>query len=247
MTVFTVFGGHGKVSLLFTKIASEAGHVVYSVVRDYTQNEDIEKVNGRTKVCSLEKASPLEIADLLKETRPDTVIFAAGSGGKGGVERTKAVDYEGAVKVFDAMKIAKIRRLIMLSAIDNRDMTQPPPTHYTAADIDLSQKIHKSIGAYYYYKFLADQELVRRSNDIDWTIVRPSGLTDEDSDGKIAIGKISINCMISRETVARAILLFAMDPQSNHLIADITDGEVPIHTAISGFIVKGESSYTYSV
>ncbi|EPX74351.1 uncharacterized protein SOCG_03561 [Schizosaccharomyces octosporus yFS286] len=247
MAVFAIFGGHGKVSLLLTKIASEAGHVVYNVVRDYVQNSDIEKVNGRTKVCSLERASPMQIAELLKGIKPDIIVFAAGSGGKGGIERTKAVDYEGSVKVFDAMRIARIRRLIMVSAIDNRDMNQPAPPHYKKEDIELSLKIHEALGTYYHYKYIADQELVRRSTDIDWTIVRPSGLTDEDSNGNISIGKVSINSMISRETVARAILLFAMDPQSKHLIADITDGDVPIHKAISGFIIKGESSYTYSV
>lgn len=234
-------------ALLFTKIATEAGHIVYNVVRDYVQNEDIEKVHGRTSVCSLEKATPNDIAQFLAEIHPDVVIFAAGAGGKGGPERTRAVDYEGAIKVYDAMRIAGIRRLIMISAIDNRDMSQPPPPYYTAADIELSEKIHQSIGTYYHYKYLADQELVRRSSDIDWTILRPSGMTDEKGSGKVALGKISINCMMSRENVARTVLLFALDNQSIHLVVDMTDGNVPIYKAIAGFVVKGESSYTYSV
>ena len=36
-----------------------------------------------------------EIIQLLDSEKPDGVVFSAGSGGKGGEDRTKAVDYEG--------------------------------------------------------------------------------------------------------------------------------------------------------
>lgn len=67
-----------------------------------------------------------------------TVYFAAGAGGKGGEERTKKVDYEGAVKVFDAIEGVKglKPRLILVSAIDVRDLEKVPP-HY------VSQLFHK--------------------------------------------------------------------------------------------------------
>ncbi|WBW74128.1 SOCG_01127-like, conserved protein [Schizosaccharomyces osmophilus] len=245
MTVFTVFGGHGKVALHFTKLARESKHVVYNVIRNASHKEDVEERDGRPKILSLEEASANEIAGLLKETQTDTVVFSAGAGGKGGPERTKAVDYEGAVKVYDAMKLAGLRRIIMVSAIDNRDMNQPPPIHYTTADRKMSEDLHKALPTYYHYKFLADQELIRRTEDIDWTILRPSILTDDPSSGMIALGNVSIKQSISRETVARAILGFASNAESQHLVIDMTEGDVPITTAILAFLGRRESSYDY--
>lgn len=68
----------------------------------------------------------------------DVVYFVAGAGGKGGEERTRKVDYEGAVKVFDAIELVKGEkmmmmkkpRLILLSAIDVRDPEGKVPAHY---------------------------------------------------------------------------------------------------------------------
>jgi hypothetical protein len=66
-----------------------------------------------------------------EETKADVVVFSAGAGGKGGEERTKAVDYEGAVKVFDAIEgvSGSKPRLILVSAIDIRDESKVPE-HY---------------------------------------------------------------------------------------------------------------------
>ena len=64
----------------------------------------------------------------------DVVVFSAGAGGKGGPERTKAVDYEGAVKVFDAIEGVEGAkpRLVLVSAIDVRDVNADPPPHYVS-------------------------------------------------------------------------------------------------------------------
>lgn len=69
----------------------------------------------------------------------DIVYFSAGAGGKGGPERTRKVDYEGALKVFDAIELvggAK-PRLILVSAIDIRDPNTIPP-HYVCLHAMLS-------------------------------------------------------------------------------------------------------------
>ena len=62
------------------------------------------------------------------------IAFSAGSGGKGGPERTRAVDYEGAVKVFDAIEGVEGPKplLVLVSAIDSRDISADPPPHYVS-------------------------------------------------------------------------------------------------------------------
>lgn len=65
----------------------------------------------------------------------DVVYFSAGAGGKGGEERTKKVDYEGALKIFDAIEGVEesVRpRLVLVSALDVRD-PETIPTHYVSS------------------------------------------------------------------------------------------------------------------
>lgn len=73
----------------------------------------------------------------------DVVYFCAGAGGKGGEERTRKVDYEGAVKVMDAIdgvlldEEGKGRpRLVLLSAIDVRN-PEKVPIHYVRPSLSV--------------------------------------------------------------------------------------------------------------
>lgn len=58
------------------------------------------------------------------------MVFAAGAGGKDGPERTRAVDYEGALKVYQACHDAKVPRIVIIGAVDVRDISKPPPEWY---------------------------------------------------------------------------------------------------------------------
>jgi hypothetical protein len=72
-------------------------HVVTSIIRDPQQSIAIESIGAKPSVLSLEEDSVAKFAELFEGQ--DVVYFCAGSGGKGGVERTRMVDYEGALKV----------------------------------------------------------------------------------------------------------------------------------------------------
>lgn len=62
------------------------------------------------------------------------VVFAAGAGGKGDKSRTRKVDYEGAVKVYDAMESANCKKLILVGAVDIRDRESDVPGWYNDED-----------------------------------------------------------------------------------------------------------------
>ena len=107
-------------------------HKVTSIIRTPEHVADIEAASAKPLLLSLEEAS---IADFSKAFEgADVVVWSAGAGGKGGAERTKAVDYEGAVKVFDAIEGVKGTkpRLILVSAVDVRDPDKIP-AHYVRA------------------------------------------------------------------------------------------------------------------
>lgn len=149
----------------------------------------------------MEDAPVSILTKLFTDTRAQLVYFAAGAGGKGGPERTKAVDYEGAVKVFDAVEAVpgnEKPRVILISAIDcrNPDKLDEYPSYYTEEDKERSKKAHQAIGNYYKWKFAADRDLVGRTA-FKWTILRPSSLTDEPGTGLVDIGKLHLSPSVS--------------------------------------------------
>jgi hypothetical protein len=73
-------------------------------------------------LLSLEDASVADFGNAFKGY--DVVYFSAGAGGKGGEECTKKVNYEGALKTYDAIEGIEgpvKPRLISLSPLDVGD------------------------------------------------------------------------------------------------------------------------------
>ena len=77
-------------------------------------------LKAHPEILSLETTTVPALTSLLTTISPDTILFSAGAGGKGDPSRTRAVDYEGALKVFDAMEAGNVKRLISVGAIDVR-------------------------------------------------------------------------------------------------------------------------------
>lgn len=136
-----VIGGHGRVAQLFTKVASESGHDVVSQIRNADHAKDLPTPGpGKVEplVESLEALDVSQLAQIFQKQAPNVILFSAGAGGKGGPERTFAVDRDGAIKVFDALEksgIAKnhrsFHRLLLVSAIDVRDVHKTKPDWYS--------------------------------------------------------------------------------------------------------------------
>ena len=131
-------------ALHFTRQAAAKGHRIFSMIRQPEHASDLPTGSSADSVqpviASLEHSSVSDIASLFTKYSPNVILFSAGAGGKGDIERTKAVDEHGAIKVFDAIEqsgIAKsddFRRFLLVSAIDVRDTTKPPPSWYQKAE-----------------------------------------------------------------------------------------------------------------
>jgi hypothetical protein len=137
----------------------------------------------------LEHASVSDLASVFDQSK--AVVFSAGAGGKGGQEKTKAIDLLGAIKVCDAIERVSAESrpaLYMVSALDTRDLSKPAPSHYTEQDIEQSRKAHEAIGFYYDCKLEADKNTVQRT-DFQWTILRPGHLLDDEGTGKVTLGR----------------------------------------------------------
>lgn len=134
-----VIGGHGRVALQFTRLASQAGHTIISQIRNPDHSSDLPSSGpGKVEplVKDLEALSSEEVSQLFKEYNPNVILFAAGAGGKGGAERTLNVDRDGALKVFDAVEQSEIAksssfsRFLLVSAVDVRDVKNTKPDWY---------------------------------------------------------------------------------------------------------------------
>ena len=119
-----------QVSLRLARLLSPS-HSVTSLIRNPDHQQDILDTSAKPLLLSLEDVS---VPDLSKAFAGyDVVYFSAGAGANGGEERTKKVDYEGAVKVFDAIEgTSGVKpRLILVSAVDIRD-PEKIPAHYAS-------------------------------------------------------------------------------------------------------------------
>ncbi|KAF9529924.1 NADH(P)-binding-domain-containing protein [Crepidotus variabilis] len=236
----TIVGGHGNVSLKLAKLLSPT-HTVTSIIRNADQEQDIKDVGATPLILSLEDNS---VSDFAKSFNgQDVVYFSAGAGGKGGEERTKAVDYEGGIKVFDALEAIEgpKPRLIHVSAVDIRDPNKVP-AHYDEADRAMSERVRKGIPAYMKWKYESDKNLAKRTA-FKWTMLRPGGLNNDEGTDKADIGRTHICTTVSRQNVAKALALLVDREDAAGLSIDFVGGETPISEGLETFIKKGETDW----
>jgi len=232
---YVLIGGHGRVGLHITRIATQAPYnwQIDSIHRSPAQDEDIRNVGGNPITFDIEHASVTDLVE--KFEGADGIVWSAGAGGKGGKERTWAVDYEGSVKAYDAAEQAGVRRFVMVSAIDVRNRDNPPPEWYTKEDIEASERIWKAIPEYMKAKLASEEDLYKRDRRLDWTVLRPALLTDEPGTGKVTLGKAPLT-QIPREDVARVVVEVLRENGTIGKALDLTAGDTPIEEAIKNVI-----------
>lgn len=123
---------YNQISLRLAKLIG-ANNTVKSVIRTEAHIPDIQAASSHPLLLSLEDAPVVDFSKAFEGV--DVVYFSAGAGGKGGPERTKKVDYEGAIKVFDAIEgvQGKKPRLILVSAIHAGNLDGKCPEHYVGS------------------------------------------------------------------------------------------------------------------
>lgn len=230
-----IFGGSGKVARHITRLLAADGHNVYSIIRKPEQKPEIESLGGKPILQSIEDSSVDDMAKTITDTKASTVIWSAGAGG-GNPARTRAVDKDGAIRSMDATAKAGVKRYIMVSAVDVRDReNKPEPEWYDETDRDRSNKMWSALGTYMECKLAADSSLVSENGrrGLEYTIVRPTGLSLDPPKGTIAAGKVHLNLVISREDVAAVVIECMHQDATKGLAVDCVGGDVPIQEAIA--------------
>lgn len=205
----TVVGAHGKVAMHLHPILRKKGHDVRGIIRNPDQSDDLRELGVEPVVCDVEKED--DISEAVGEA--DAVIFAAGAGPGSGAERKFTVDRDGAVKLIEAAKKNGIDRYVMISAMG---LDEP--------------RGNEVFQAYQQAKKEADEAL--KESGLDYTIIKPGRLTNENGTGQVALLPNLPRAEIPRQDVAGVLADVLETPElSGHELA-LTTGNETIQEAV---------------
>lgn len=175
-----------------------------AMVRKQKQKERFESEHVTTVLADIEE----DLSQVV--TQIDKIIFAAGSKGKNIV----GIDQEGAKRLTDAAKQAGIEKFVMLSSMGADNSSQ-----------------NKEIEAYLKAKQNADEHL--RASGLEYSIVRPGQLTNEDGKGRIELGsKLNKSGSISRADVAKTLVEVLDNGVMQNQTFELLEGETTIEKAV---------------
>ncbi|TKD69957.1 SDR family oxidoreductase [Pseudalkalibacillus hwajinpoensis] len=208
-----VIGANGQVGHQIVNLLHDSKeHSVKALVRKEEQATELVDQGIDTAVASLEDSVD-KLSSAMEGS--DAVVFAAGSGGSTGSDKTLLVDLDGAVKTMEAAEKLGIKRYVMVSAhqAHNRDNWS------------------EALMPYYAAKHYADKMLEQSA--LDYTIVRPGGLLNEDGTGQVSIAENLKRGSVSREDVAKVIVALLANENTIRRSFDLISGEDSIEDAIA--------------
>jgi len=180
----------------------------YAMIRKDDQRQMFEDMDVETVMGDLEKDVDQTVQGM------DKLIFAAGSGGDTGEDKTIAIDQNGAIKMIDASIKAKVKKFVMLSSM--------------GAD---KPESNKDLKVYLEAKQTADEHL--KNSGLAYTIVRPGALNDDLGLAKVKLAeKLDQSGEISRDDVAFLLVMSLADPLVKNKTFEALEGKESIKNAI---------------
>ncbi|GAA2274521.1 NAD(P)H-binding protein [Nonomuraea roseoviolacea subsp. roseoviolacea] len=207
-----IAGGHGKIALRLERLL---GSAAVGLVRNPAHVSDVEATGARAVVCDLERASAEELAAVLDGA--DAAVFAAGAGPGSGVARKDTVDRAASALLADTAERAGVRRFLQISSMG---AGKPP-----AGGRD------EVWAAYITAKTQAEVDL--RGRDLDWTIVRPGGLTDDPGTGLVRLEPEVPRGTVPRDDVAAVLAELLRERAAVHRTLELVSGDTPVAEAVA--------------
>jgi putative NADH-flavin reductase len=200
----TVFGATGGIGRELLRQGIACGHEVTAVVRDPAGIP--EELRGRVEVVHADVMNPAAIAAAVRDR--DAVLTSMGTR-EGRTPTTVCSDSVSSIAA--AMDGGRSRRLLMVSAGGLvADAGDGPLFRYALKPV--LQRVLK-----HSYADLAEAERRIRATGLDWTIVRPSRLTNGPRTGRYRTAcdlSLRRGRTTSRADVADCLLTLAADPSS---------------------------------
>lgn len=187
MSRIAIVGGHGQVARHLLHVLRRAEHTPVALVRTEAYRAELEERGAAVRLLDIERQGADDFATAFEGC--DVVVFAAGGGPDGNIERKRTVDLEGSLKSIEGARRAGIARFVQISAI-GVDAPLPADT-----------------GAVWraYVEAKRDADTALRESDLDWTILRPGRLTDDPPTGLVALGPDVERGDVTRADVAAVV------------------------------------------
>ena len=218
MSRIVIVGGHGKIARLLVAPLVETGHQVVSLVRNPAHAADLEPLGAEVALLDIETDATDRFAELF--TGADAIVFSAGGGPDGKIERKRTVDLGGSLKSIGAATITGARRFVQVSAIS---VDTPLP--------DDTEPVWRA-----YVEAKRDADMALRASGLDWTIIRPGRLTDDPPTGSIALGPDVPRGEVTRADVAAVLAAVIDDPRTIGHQWNLVGGDLPIAQAIDALV-----------
>jgi uncharacterized protein YbjT (DUF2867 family) len=215
MSLIAVVGGNGQIARLLHPLLVERGHTPVALVRKESYRADLEAAGAEVRLLDIEQAD--EAASAAAFEGAHAVVFAAGGGAVGDNERKRTVALEGSLKSIAGARAAGISRFVQVSAIGVDD----PLPEDTAP-------VWKA-----YVEAKRDADAALRDSGLDWTIIRPGRLTDDEPTGLVELGEDVARAEVPRADVA-AVLAEVVDSGAGiGAQVALVSGDTPVADAVA--------------
>jgi uncharacterized protein YbjT (DUF2867 family) len=208
-----IAGGHGQIALRLERLLAAGGHEPVGIIRRPEHAADLREAGAEPVLMDLESASVEQVAAALQGA--DAAVFAAGAGPGSGVARKETVDRGAAVLVADAAERTGVRRYLVVSSMG------ADPRHPGDGEFDV----------YLRAKGAADED-VRSRTGLDWTILRPGGLTNDAGTGLVQLKASTGRGMVPRDDVAAVLAELVETSATAGLTLELISGSVPVTVAV---------------
>ena len=202
-----VIGANGNTATRLVRRLAAGRHDPVAMIRNPDQRPKVDEMGVPTVLADLEY--PIDHA----VRGCDAVIFAAGSGGHTGKDKTVLVDHLGAIRSMVTAQVHGARRYIMLSSI--------------GADVNSTSRIA------HYHKAKAHADNFLRESGLDYTVVCPGGLRDDPGTSSVSVSlELSGPSTTLRENLAEALALCLDLDSTIGKSFSLLDGDTPIEVAL---------------
>lgn len=192
-----VFGGTRGVGLESARLIAAAGEPVTVLVRETSDVSALNEIDGVSLVYG-DALVAVTVTAAYKSGDFDTVISTLSGSPKAGY----AVDSDGSINAINGAKAAGAQRFILISSIGVGESAAALP-----------QAALDALGTVLAEKAKAESYLI--DSGLDYTIIRPGGLTDKPANGLgILTDDIKATGVISRAEVARLTVESINDPET---------------------------------
>lgn len=210
-----IVGGHGKVALQLHPLLVEAGHQPVALVRNESYHDELRRLGAEVRLLDIEQAEATDFAEAFSGC--DAVVFAAGGGPDGNIERKQTVDLEGSLKSVHGAAEAGISRFVQVSAIGVDHLPSPDRGEVWRAYVEAKR----------------DADAALRASDLDWTIIRPGRLTDGPATGLVALGPEVAHGDVTRADVAAVLAAVLDDDAAVGHQWNLVGGDTPVADAVA--------------